>query len=429
MAPTWGRGNVPSRVCSTYSHELSASIPPYLALSDNTVMSIQVTQRREIKPEEVTVAIFCALVEESVAVELSLDEELECRTSGEKYLYTFGRIGEHHVVIAQPNDVGTVNTSNLAAYVSHAFKNVRFALMVGIGGGIPSEGKDIRLGDIAVSRAESGHPGVILYDFVKYESDNKFTLKGILDKPHSILRSADILVERDEIRNRSQFPVNLNAITKISKYNRPGTADVLYDPTFRHVEKGSDCTACERSSVKKIVERNGERDRPEIHRGLILSGSGVVKAPDARLHLCRDNDKALCFEMEAAGIMDEIPCLVIRGICDYCDTHKQNGWHYYAAAVAAAYARTILLKIRGSEVEKLDPMSETLKKIGDRMGELHRNVQDLDDRVKDSAEGQLCSQILECLRPLDFLKRKRDILSDYVPSTAQWFFKTDVFLA
>jgi nucleoside phosphorylase len=321
------------------------------------------TQQREIEPEEVTVAIFCALVEESVAVELSLDEELECRTSSERYLYTFGRIGEHHVVIAQPNDVGTVDASNLAAYVSLAFKNVRFALMVGIGGGVPSEEKDIRLGDIAVSKAESGHPGVIQYDFVKYESDNKFTLKGTLDQPHPILQSADILVQRDEIRGRSQLPANLNAIIENSpKYRHPRTADILYDPTFPHAEKGRDCTACEKSSARKIVKRNRERDGPEVHRGLILSGSGVVKDPDERLRLCRGYDKALCFEMEAAGIMNQIRCLVIRGICDYCDTHKQDGWHYYAAAVAAAYAKTILLKIHGKEVEKLEPMSETLKK-------------------------------------------------------------------
>ncbi|RYO96334.1 hypothetical protein DL764_007492 [Monosporascus ibericus] len=353
---------------------------------------------REIKPDEVTVAIFCALSEESVALELSLDEELECPTSNMKYLYTFGRIREHHIVIAQPNDIGTVNAGNLAVYVSHAFKNVRFALMVGIGGGIPSEKNDIRLGDVAVSRAEAGHPGVIQYDFVKYESDNKSTLKGVLNKPHPILLSADIQVQRDEIRDRSQLPASLDSIIKNShKYKHPATTDVLYDPTFCHVQKGKDCAACENSSAKKTVERNREREGPKIHRGLIMSGSGVVKDPDERLRLCRGYDKALCFEMEAAGIMDEIPCLVIRGICDYCDTHKQDGWHYYASAVAAAYAKTILLKIQGQEVEKLEQMSETLKKLDDKMDKMHRNIQGLNDKAKDSAE--------------------------------EWFFKTDAFLA
>jgi hypothetical protein len=31
----------------------------------------------------------------------------------------------------------------------------------------------------------------------------------------------------------------------------------------------------------------------------------------------------LCFDMEAAGLMDSFPCLVVRGICDYADSQKQ----------------------------------------------------------------------------------------------------------
>ena len=46
--------------------------------------------------------------------------------------------------------------------------------------------------------------------------------------------------------------------------------------------------------------------------------------------------------MEAAGLMDQLPCLVIRGICDYCDSHKNKHWQGYAALAAAAYARDLL---------------------------------------------------------------------------------------
>ena len=38
----------------------------------------------------------------------------------------------------------------------------------------------------------------------------------------------------------------------------------------------------------------------------------------------------LYFEMEAAGLMDQLPCLVIRGVC-YCDSHKNKQWQGYAA--------------------------------------------------------------------------------------------------
>ena len=50
----------------------------------------------------------------------------------------------------------------------------------------------------------------------------------------------------------------------------------------------------------------------------------------------------LCFEMEAAGLMNQLPCLVIRGICDYSDSHKNKLWQGYAALTAAAYAKRLL---------------------------------------------------------------------------------------
>ena len=45
---------------------------------------------------------------------------------------------------------------------------------------------------------------------------------------------------------------------------------------------------------------------------------------------------------EAAGLMIDFPCLVIRGICDYADSYKNKDWQEYAAAVAAGYAKELL---------------------------------------------------------------------------------------
>lgn len=55
----------------------------------------------------------------------------------------------------------------------------------------------------------------------------------------------------------------------------------------------------------------------------------------------RQEMNMLCFEMEAAGLMDHFPCLV-RGICDYADSHKSKQWQGYAAMTAAAYAKELL---------------------------------------------------------------------------------------
>ena len=322
---------------------------------------------KEIPPEDITVAIFCALSYESVAVKYSLDEEFECRpkTIGpRKYVYSFGRIRDHKIVITRPHQMGTVKAAQCAATVSQQFPNVRFALMVGIGAGIPSK-YDIRLGDIAVSIPRDNHPGVVEYDFGKYELDGKFVLKGSLDKPPPVLISADGSLEEDEMMKRSPLRRILRNITKQPGYARPNSGDVLFNPTFHNTNKEDDCSGCEVSTEKKIIlraERDQKPGQPVVYRGLILSGGGVIKNPTDRDYLRRGQNDAICFEMEAAGIMDEIPCLVVRGICDYADTHKQDGWHYYAAAVAAAYSKAILLKVHGQDVEETRSIKEIMGK-------------------------------------------------------------------
>ena len=51
------------------------------------------------------------------------------------------------------------------------------------------------------------------------------------------------------------------------------------------------------------------------------------------------------FEMEAVGLMDDFLYLMIRGIYNYADTHKNKRWQPYAAAVAAAYTKEFLCVI------------------------------------------------------------------------------------
>lgn len=67
-----------------------------------------------------------------------------------------------------------------------------------------------------------------------------------------------------------------------------------------------------------------------------------------RDELAKEN-KVLCFEMEAAGLMNRFPCLVVRGICDYSDSHNNKKWQKYAALAAAVYAREV---IRGPPVQQ-----------------------------------------------------------------------------
>lgn len=93
--------------------------------------------------------------------------------------------------------------------------------------------------------------------------------------------------------------------------------------------------------MKRRTPRPPEIDNPVVHYGLIASSDSLMRDAEIRDKLAKEAD-VLCFEMEAAGLMDHFPCLVIRGICDYCDTHKNKRWQGYAAAVAAAYAKELL---------------------------------------------------------------------------------------
>lgn len=339
-------------------------------------------KRESISPESITIAIFCALAYEAVAVRSILEKEYECRPQGvgpKKYVYSYGKIAEHKVVIARPHQIGTIGAAHCATAVSQQFPNVRLALMVGIGAGIPSLPKhDIRLGDLAISIPRDGHPGVIQYDFVKYEQE-RVVPKGCLNKPPPILISADGSLQEDEIMERRPLERILRKITSNQKFARPDADDILFDEGFHHIDKGSDCSGCKAASGKEIVLRAPRQDhQPTIHWGLILSGNGVVKNPQDRRRLRRDQTDAICFETEAAGIMDEIPCLVVRGIYDYADTHKQDSWHYYAAAVAAAYCKALLRKVDSQELEGTTSLKELIGDIKD----LKARVDEICDRQR-----------------------------------------------
>jgi nucleoside phosphorylase len=60
-----------------------------------------------------------------------------------------------------------------------------------------------------------------------------------------------------------------------------------------------------------------------VHRGTIASGELVVKDAALRNQPVKEYG-LLCFEMEAAGALADFPCTVIRGISDYCDSHKND---------------------------------------------------------------------------------------------------------
>ena len=57
--------------------------------------------------------------------------------------------------------------------------------------------------------------------------------------------------------------------------------------------------------------------------------------------------------MEAAGLLESFSCIIIRGICDYADSHKNIDWQEYVAAVFVAFAKELLLVLPVQDVEHM----------------------------------------------------------------------------
>ena len=71
-----------------------------------------------------------------------------------------------------------------------------------------------------------------------------------------------------------------------------------------------------------------------------------MKDPMARDRV-RDQWNVRAIEMEGSGVLDagwslDRDVMIVRGICDYCDEHKNDVWQAYAALTAAAYARSLI---------------------------------------------------------------------------------------
>jgi nucleoside phosphorylase len=313
---------------------------------------------RRLSRDDYTVAIICPMGVELAAMEGMLDEMDESLpTRRDQNNYTLGRIGAHNVVVAVMPGIGNNRAASVGIQLLNDFSSIRFGLLVGIGGGIPGKGDedDIRLGDVVVSKPTGTFGGVVQYDTGKVTKGGLFQRTGSLNKPPTLLRASVHRMQAQHHRVDTQIPtLLLEMVQKYPKMNAtyayPGVDhDHLFEATYAH-QGGSTCQNC---NPTRVVPRKSRPDSaPQIHYGTIASGNAVIKDATTRDRLRQDLG-ALCVEMEAAGLMDEFPCLVIRGICDYADSHKNEKWQPYAAATAAAYTKELLSLIAAKEISTM----------------------------------------------------------------------------
>src|SRR5688572_15767541 len=324
-------------------------------------------------PRDYTVGWISAISTESVAAQKFLDKRHDGPdhvAQNDNNVYTLGEIGRHKIVMAAlpKGEYGTTSAAAVARDMLHSFPNIRIGLLVGIGGCAPSAKHDIRLGDIVVSSRDGQYGGVFQYDFGKTIQEQAFQHTQFLDQPPSLLRAAvgglEARYEADGHQLKTQVAAILESNPRLrKKYCQPPIArDRLYRSDIVHQNLDHSCEdGCGNSSDRLVgrATRGEDEDDPAIHYGLIASANQLMKNARIRDKLAAKKG-VLCFEMEAAGLMNQFPCLVIRGICDYADSHKNKEWQGYAAMVAAAYAKDLLLQIPPNKVEGERPIAEIL---------------------------------------------------------------------
>ncbi|RAL09171.1 purine and uridine phosphorylase [Aspergillus homomorphus CBS 101889] len=258
------------------------------------------TFNRTYSHYDYTIAWISALPLEMAAATAMLDErhpDLPTDMS-DNNTYIFGSIHSHNIVIVCL-PVGVYVTTSAATIA------------------IPSQ-FDIRLGDVVVSKPTRDYGGIVQYDYRKTLNNNRAERVGMLNKPPSVLLTAISRLQAEHLMRPSNIPTILSDM------------DVLFESDYDHSDLDSTCANC--------------CNEPMIHYGLIASANQVMKNARIRDRLAEELG-ILCFEMESAGLMDTFPCLVIRGICDYADSHKSKQWQGYTAATAAAYTKELLSMI------------------------------------------------------------------------------------
>ncbi|KAL4787008.1 nucleoside phosphorylase domain-containing protein [Aspergillus varians] len=297
----------------------------------------------EILPtiQDFRIAIICALVLEADAVEALFDETYDrlsqhyAKNRHDKNAYINGRIGKHNVVLCYLPGMGKGAAASVASSLQFSYTEIKLALVVGVCGGTPG----IHLGDVVISDS------VIEYDFGRQYPgafSERPTSRARLDEFQTkMIQHLRILQEADK------------------RWVYPQVDDVLFESSYLHKHYGHTCCGesdspdkicqialeqncddlgCEKGQVRR---RRSEACEASTHIGTVASADTVMKSAKDRDEIVR-REKVIGFEMEGAGVWDNVPCIIIKGVCDYADSHKRKSWQEYAAATGASAAKVFL---------------------------------------------------------------------------------------
>ncbi|KAL4911981.1 hypothetical protein BDW62DRAFT_215383 [Aspergillus aurantiobrunneus] len=346
------------------------------------------------------IAIICALPLEADAVEALFDEHYDRlgkyygKQRGDANAYINGRIGKHDVVLCYLPGMGKGSAASVASSLQVSYPGVELALVVGICGGAPPPPKyqDIFLGDVIISDS------VVEYDFGgQYPGGQE--IRALLNG----LRAENA---RGEFQNQTQQYLHILQ-QRGAKWQHPKANDILFSASYLHKHYshaspagcscfGSDspdniCEAalgqncddlkCNKGQAIRYRELS-ESIQTSIYIGTVASADTVMKSGHHRDEIVQ-MENVIGFEMEGAGVWDNVPCIIIKGVCDYADSHKSKSWQAYAAATGASAAKAFLeywMPVKHEDASKtrhlMIPFERNTRFVG-----RHDEIQKLEDLI------------------------------------------------
>ncbi|KAL3477934.1 hypothetical protein BJX99DRAFT_225121 [Aspergillus californicus] len=350
------------------------------------------------------IAMICALPLETNAVLCSLDEiwhdapQYYGRAASDDNSYMFGRSGRHAVVVVTLQKMGKVGATSAAVFLKMSFPFIKLALLVGICGAVPqkSDGTEIILGDVIISEI------LVELDYGR-QYPSHFRRNTVLDASGGAREEVNGLLQRmktrvlfNELHKRVMRHLgNVLQHPDVGASYPGASEDRLFDSEYIHKHQ-YECPQCSipdlvcdaaltascdtlRCDEHRLMERSRlladgtDNDTPihQIHFGSIGTSDTVMKSSHHRDKLA-ESEKVIAFEMEGAGVWNKFNCLIIKGVCDYADSHKNKKWQTYAAVVAASVAKGILEEYvphdRLSQSDNPSPRSDLNSQLSRRSG-------------------------------------------------------------
>ncbi|KAJ0414789.1 hypothetical protein BJY00DRAFT_294461, partial [Aspergillus carlsbadensis] len=334
------------------------------------------------------IAIICAIPIEFNAIATIVDEFWDRdygKAIGDTNNYTNARIGKFNVAILVLSEVGKVSAATACTRLQQSYPAVTLVLVSGICGGVPFPGdsKEILLGDVIISRH------VVQYDLGRLYPNGfktKDTVQDRFGRPPENVRNLLSLFDTDrglrrleELTSTYLQELQARAIQNghQGRYEYPGALqDQLFQPGYEHqchdpphtslldapevsasthikfrrtLCNDAGCDTAQlvprgrlQSRIKQeTVGLAKEAQVPSIFVGTVGSGDTVMKSGEERDDIASTHG-LLAFEMEGAGVWGRMPCLIIKGICDYADSHKNKDWQNFSAATAASVTKALL---------------------------------------------------------------------------------------